>query len=111
MAGVFTRSQKGGKKLSLDGNTYSHNKQWDSETRETAHCRATITTDADGNVIRRSSAVHSHSANKNRAEVLDTSHRLRSDAVESVDASAAIISRRVLRSTRYVMNIRIQLYK
>lgn len=103
-------SQKRKRKFELDGYVYNHNKTWTCaegdrhlwccEERVHGHstgsCRATVTTDSDGNIIRQSVANHTHVRSENRSAVLTTMHRIRTDAMQTVDETpAAIMNRRV----------------
>ena len=103
---TVTFSNRGKKKLVCDGYIYAHNKQWvaaneerhlwNCEWRQSLGCKATITANVAGAVIRTSAVGHNHLRSENRAEALTALHRIRRDAKERPEAGpAAILNERV----------------
>jgi hypothetical protein len=102
--GSVTHSQKGKEKLVLLGFVYNCNKRWtstdgeriswDCELRKSAGCPAAVTTDGAYAVLS-TREEHSHESREKRAQLLDTLHNIRRDAVQSDTKPAAILNRHV----------------
>ncbi len=58
---------------------------WTCEQRFTAHCKATVTTDQNDEVIRGSRIGHNHEPARNKSDVLRTLHEIRTDAASNMD--------------------------
>lgn len=102
--GSVTYSQKGKQKLVLDGFVYNKNSNWNSaegeryswdcEHRKSEGCRAGVTTD-DGLAVISTRGEHIHERIEVRSKVLDTLHKVRTEAAVSDTKPAAIINRNV----------------
>ncbi len=58
---------------------------WHCEERKTAQCGASVTTHADGNVVRHPFVEHAHEPAAQRQEVRDTLHQIRTVATVAAD--------------------------
>ena len=115
---MFTPSQQGRQKLAISGFFYIRNKRWTTnagnvrvywncECRRSTTCKSTVTTDDEGNVLRPPTA-HNHQPAAHRVAVLDTMHRIRTDAAANLnDRPATIINEFVQRRVAsYLPNVR-----